>query len=303
LGHQVDPMVQRRRLRADLQQMRVRLGLTQQRVADDLGWSLSKLIRVENGKVGVSRTDLKALLQLYGVTDTATVDNYVKMAEQGRKQRWSAYRDVLNPEFFRYLEFEGSASSIRQFQPHFIPGLLQTERYARYLSGVNAGVYTGETLDRQMEVRTARLQRLTADGGPTLEFVLDEAVIRRFLGIAGTAPEIVAEQVAHLREVAGRPTVTIRIIPFDHGPYRGGSTPFILLGFPDPEDGDLLFRESGDLLYRENGADSEATRSDPRLIEQFATQFEHLSSLATAPDQLAGFLSPVVGPRQPSSGS
>jgi transcriptional regulator with XRE-family HTH domain len=288
-------MVQRQRLRTDLQEIRLRLGLTQQRVAADLGWSVSKLLRVENGKVGVSRTDLKALLQRYEVTDPATVDNYVKMAERGRKQRWSAYRDVLNPGFFRYLEYEGSASSIRQFQPHVIPGLLQTEAYARYLSRVNS-TPAGETLDRQMEVRTARLRLLTEAGGPTLEFVLDEAVIRRCLGIAGTEPEIVADQFAHLRRIADLSTVTIRIIPFDHGPYRGSSTPFILLGFPDPGDSDLLFRE--------NGGDSVATRSDPRRIEHFATLFEQFTALAAAPDQLAGFLSPdrfpVAAPRRPS---
>lgn len=275
-------MVQRQRLRADLQELRLRHGLTQREVATDLGWSLSKLLRVENGKVGVSRTDLKALLQRYGVTDVAAIDSYVTMAEQGRKQRWSAYRDVLNPEFFKYLEYEGSASSIRQFQPHIIPGLLQTEAYARYLSNVNSASPSKQTLARQLEVRTTRLQLLTGADGPRLEFVIDEAVIRRCLGIAGTAPTIVAEQFAHLREIACLPTVTIRVIPFAQGPYRGSSTPFILLGFPDPGDSDLLFRE--------NNADSVATRSDPRITRPFATLFEQLSELAATPGQLADFL-------------
>lgn len=284
MGNQVDPMVQRQRLRTDLQELRLRLGLTQQRVAEDLGWSVSKLLRVENGKVGVSRTDLKALLQRYEVTDPALIDSYVKMAERGRKQRWSAYRDVLNPEFFKYLEYEGSAASIRQFHPYVIPGLLQTEAYARHLSHINSST-DGDVLDRQMEVRTTRLRLLTGIDGPTLDFVLDEAALRRCRGIADTRPGLVAEQFEHLRELAGLPTVTIRVIPFDRGPYRGNSTPFVLLGFRDPT-------QDGDLLFRENGGDSVATRSDPRRIEQFATLFGQLTELAEGPAGSAGFLSP-----------
>jgi hypothetical protein len=100
--------------------------------------------------------------------------------------------------------------------------------------------------------------------------VIDEAVIRRLHGIAD--PEIVEEQMAHLRSVAARPTVTVRIVPFARGPYRGGSTPFILLGFPDPTDGDLLFRE--------NGADSVATRGDPRKTAEFGALFGELTSVS-----------------------
>jgi transcriptional regulator with XRE-family HTH domain len=269
-------MVQRQRLRTDLQQVRLRLGLTQRQVAADLGWSVSKLLRVENGKVGVSRTDLKALLERYEVTDPAVVDSYVAMAEQGRKQRWSAYRDVLNPEFFRYLEYEGSASSIRQFQPHVIPGLLQTEAYARYLGRVTSATAPA-VLDRQMEVRTARQRHLDE---VRLDVVLDEAVIRRCLG---ADPSVAAGQVAHLRELAGRPSVSVRVVPFSRGPYRGSATPFILLGFPDPGDRDLLFRE--------NGTESVATRSDPKRTAHFAELFEEL---AAAAEPLVGFLSPAA---------
>jgi transcriptional regulator with XRE-family HTH domain len=284
MGDRVDPMVQRQRLRADLQEVRQRMGLTQRQVASDLGWSVSKLIRVENGKVGVSRTDLKALLQRYEVTDPATVEGYVKMAERGRKQRWSRYRDVLNPEFFKYLEYEGSASLIRQFQSHVMPGLLQTEAYTRYLSHITSPGTSEETLARQIEVRTARQEILDGAGGQRLEFVLDEAVIRRCTGIAAVAPEIVREQFEHLREVASSSAVTIRIIPFDRGPYRGNSTPFVLLGFPGPDDDDLLFQE--------NGAESVATRSDPRKIARFTALFDELTALAEPPGRLSDFLAP-----------
>jgi transcriptional regulator with XRE-family HTH domain len=283
MGNQVDPMVQRQRLRADLQEVRLRLGLTQREVAADLGWSLSKLLRVENGKVGVSRTDLKALLQRYGITDAATVESYVRMAEQGRKQRWSSYRDVLNPEFLKYLEYEGSASSIRQFQSHVIPGLLQTAAYARYLSRITAPDTSDEILDRQLEVRQARQRLLDGHGGQRLDFVLDETVIRRCAGIAAAAPTIVREQFEHLRDVANSPAVTVRIIPFDRGPYRGHSTPFVLLGFPESGDADLLFRE--------NGADSVATRSDPRRIAHYTALFDQLSAMASPPEKLSDFLS------------
>jgi transcriptional regulator with XRE-family HTH domain len=282
MEQQADPMVLRRRLRADLQEVRLRLGLTQREVAVDLGWSLSKLLRVENGQVGVSRTDLKALLQRYDVTDPQTVEHYVRMAEQGRKQLWSSYRNVLHPEFFKYLEYEGSASRIRQFQPHVIPGLLQTEAYMRYLSEITSGDTPKDILHRQLEVREARQALLNRSDPPQLQFVLDEAVLRRCLGIATTAPELANGQLERLLEIASQPSVAVQVVPFERGPYQGSSSPFVLLEFPDPGDPDLLFRE--------NGADSVATRGDPRKTAPFATLFERIAAIATAPEDLADFL-------------
>ena len=277
-----DPMVHRRRLRTQLKEARLRLGLTQMQVAADLGWSASKLLRVENGKVGVSRTDLKALLNCYGITDERETAELVRMAEQGRKQRWSAYRDVLNPEFFRYLEYEGSANVIRQFQPHFIPGLLQTESYTRALNLVTAPHTPSHTLDRQMEVRAHRRRMLEEPHSARLHVLLDESAVRRWDWSEPATAAIMHEQFAHLKTLALLPSIIIQVIPFKAGPYRGMTSSFILLSFPDADDNDLLFRESG--------SDSVTSQNDVRKSAEVASLFEDLTAIATPPTALGDFL-------------
>ncbi|MFC7280246.1 helix-turn-helix domain-containing protein [Paractinoplanes rhizophilus] len=104
MEHELDPTVQRRRLRIELRKARSDTGLSQKQVAEELGWSPSKLLRIENGQVGISRTDLRALLDLYEITDSAQIKTFVEMAQQGRRQQaWSQYRDVLYPEYMAYL--------------------------------------------------------------------------------------------------------------------------------------------------------------------------------------------------------
>ncbi|GAA0923239.1 helix-turn-helix domain-containing protein [Virgisporangium aurantiacum] len=278
-------MVQRRRLRADLQEARLRLGLTQRQVAADLGWSISKLLRVENGKVGVSRTDLKALLQLYEVTDQVVIDEYVQMAEQGRKQRWNAYRDILNPSFFRYLEYESSACQIRQFQ-HVIPGLLQTEAFAREISIATAPNTPDAILDRQLEVRMARQVLLDDSISRQLHFVMDESALRRWSQSTHELRTIMYEQLFHLKQLAARPSITIQIVPFGVGPYRGMHDPFILLSFPEERDDDLLFRE--------RGVDSVASQNNPEKIAGFASRFASLSALALSPNDTTELLDRIA---------
>src|SRR5438477_3975398 len=125
-----DPTVQRRRLRAELRSARTEAGLTQRQAAEALDWSPSKLLRIENGSVSISTTDLKALLALYGIQDPVKIEELVRMAQSARRHTWSAYRDVFSHEFIVYLGYESSASIIRQVEPLLIPGLLQTEEYA-----------------------------------------------------------------------------------------------------------------------------------------------------------------------------
>jgi transcriptional regulator with XRE-family HTH domain len=283
----VDPMVQRRRLRTDLQALRTGLGLTQRQVAADLGWSLSKLLRVENGKVGVSRTDLKGLLHRYDVTDPEAVENYIRMAEHGRRQRWSGYRDVLNPEFFVYLEYEGSAARIRQFQTNFIPGLLQTEAYMRCLGDILAPDTQPDTRRRQLEVRVARQAIFEQVDPPQLHFLLDESTVRRWPAAGPDDASMRREQIDRLRKLAALPNVTIQIVPWRHGIYRGMQSPFALLDFPGATDPALLFRE--------NGSDSVASRGDPKKTSEFADLFDELAEIATAPDQLADVLDRLPG--------
>jgi transcriptional regulator with XRE-family HTH domain len=120
-----DPAVQRRRLQIELRKHRQEAGKTQREVAEAMDWSPSKVIRIEKGQVGISRNDLRALLEYYGLTDARTFETLLDMAKDaGRQGTWADYRGVVDPGFLNYLEFESSAWIIRNYESDFVPGLV-----------------------------------------------------------------------------------------------------------------------------------------------------------------------------------
>jgi transcriptional regulator with XRE-family HTH domain len=126
------PAVQRRRLRAELRRVRQEAGETQEQVAVAMDWSLSKLIRIENGSVGISTNDLKVLLGHYGIAADDRVKELIELARAARERSWwNMYKDVASPRLLQYTEYEAAAMIARNFEPLLIPGLLQTEEYAR----------------------------------------------------------------------------------------------------------------------------------------------------------------------------
>lgn len=251
----LDPTVQRRRLRVELRKARDAAGFTQKQVAEALDWSPSKLLRIENGQVGISRTDLRALLDYYRITKTEAIDEFVRMAQDSKRQPWSAYKDVLSTEFMIYLGFEGSAKLIRQCEQLIIPGLLQTEEYARAVIRAYASPDTSpDIMDRQVEARLERQALLERRSPPEMFFILDDAVVRRWVGNRPGDSAVMRHQLERLKVLGSRPEISIQIVPFRQGIHFGMKGPFVILEFPDPEDDDLLFLESsrGNMVTRDN---------------------------------------------------
>jgi len=236
-----DPEVQRRRLRIALRDIRQTLQKTQKQVAQAMDWSPSKLLRIETGETSISVSDLTALLGHYEVTDQRRTSELVEMAKVAKRQTWASYRDVFTPEFMVYLGYESSASRIRQFHPMLIPGLLQTEEYARAIAeSLRPKKRSDPDVDRQIQARMERQELLSRDGPPEMFFILDEAVVRRAVGRGNT----MVRQLNHLKELNRRSNVNIQIIRFSAGAHGGMRGPFVVLDFPDPADDDLLFLES-----------------------------------------------------------
>src|ERR1700753_2695944 len=126
------PVVQRRRLGGGPRRARLETGLTQDQVASAMDWSLSKLIRIENGTVTISTNDLKAVLAHYKITDEDRTANFLALARGARERSWwSNYRDVASPRLLQLIEYEAASIITRNFQPLLVPGLLQTKEYAR----------------------------------------------------------------------------------------------------------------------------------------------------------------------------
>jgi transcriptional regulator with XRE-family HTH domain len=271
------PLVHRRRLRAELKKARQTSGLTQDQVAGEMDWSLSKVIRIEAGSSGISTNDLKALLQLYGVEDSGQVDSLVALARAARERSWwSAYRDVAPSSLLQLIEYEYAASVVRQFETTFIPGILQTEDYARTVIQDYYNERQGsDKLRALVELRIRREDLFDADNRPSFQFMLDEAVIRRL--VAGSS--VMRNQLRRLIEVAEKPNVTVEVIPFSAGLHRGMNGPFEIIEFADPSDSDIVFLESprGDIVS-----------DDPEETLKYREAFERLEKAALGPrDSLA----------------
>jgi transcriptional regulator with XRE-family HTH domain len=236
------PLVQRRRLRTELRRVRQASGLTQEQVAAEMDWSLSKIIRIEAASSGISATDLRALLVLYGVTDSEQVDSLLALARAARERSWwSAYRDVAPQSLLQLIEYETAAHVVRQFETTFIPGILQTEDYARaVIQNYHDERLGSDELRALVELRVRREDLFHGDNAPSFLFIVDEAAVRRLVG----GSPVMRRQLRRLIEVADKPNITVEVVPFSAGLHPGMKGPFEVIEFADPADSDIVYLES-----------------------------------------------------------
>jgi transcriptional regulator with XRE-family HTH domain len=261
-----DRAVPRRRLMVELRAARAAAGLAREEVVEALGWSLSKVVRIETGEQGVSVTDLRAMLELYGVSGEEHVQELTALARSGRRQSyWSGYRDVISKQFGQYLGYEGSASYICTFHPLLIPGLLHTDEYAFEILRMRM---PEERARKLVNLRMKRQERLLGQPRPPeMAFIFGEEALIRWIG----GPSVMRRQLQYLLEVADKAGVTVQIVPLSVGSHPGLSGSFILLGLQETGE-DLLFLEgaSGDLV----------SRDDQEMIDPFIESFGMLRGMA-----------------------
>jgi transcriptional regulator with XRE-family HTH domain len=264
MANHEDPAFYRRRVRNTLRKAREKASLTQRQAADALDWSMSKIVRIEAGTVGVSTTDLRALLTLYGVEDPSEVEALAEMARATRRRPWfSKYQKILNPAFAQYLGYESSASAIRGFQPLAIPGLLQTDEYAQALLKANRASNIGE----RAELRIARQELLDRDDCPWIHFVVDEAALHRRVG----GSTVMRGQLRRLKELEDHPRIFFTAVPFTAGAHPSMDGSFSILEFADWDE---------DVLYQETPRGSVTSREDQELVADYRERFELLQAAA-----------------------
>ena len=274
-------MVESALLTQELRKLRNNRGMRQKDVAEALDWSVSKLIRIENGTVGPSKTDLEALLREYRVIDNDLIAELITRARAARGPAWwDRYKPMADKAFEAYIGFEAGASSIRTFQGLLIPGLLQTESYARSLA---ATYVSPDRIDAVVELRLHRQKEVFARK-PEQIHIVDEAAIYRRVGDA------MLEQLRHLAQLAERPEVSILVIPFAAGLHFGLKGPFALLSFELGRLDDVLYLESarrGDLLVTNpgmfSGAVSATVYDAADEIASFEDGFQSLWRVALSP--------------------
>lgn len=252
-----DPVVQLRRLRGELRGLRRATGQTQAQVAAAMDWSNAKVIRIESGDVRITVSDLRALLAHFGVSDQERVEELVAMARSARADPWQEFRDLYPATTLKFFGFEASASLRRESSFAFVPGLLQTEEYAR---AVLEGTHDIDeaTLDLFWQVRARRQELHERPEPPEMFFVADEAAVRREVGGRG----VMRRQLERLIELSHAPHVSFRVIPYREGFHPGMVGPFVVLEFPNASDDDVVLLEqpSGDIT-RDN-ADEAATYTE-----------------------------------------
>lgn len=265
-----NPVTPRHMLGGELRTAREGRGLTREQAAEAIGFSLSKLLRIEGGEQGVSPVDLRALLQLYNVTDEERVVELGRLARDSRRQSWwSKYREYVSRQFAQLLGLEGAALLIRVFHPLLIPALLQTDEYALELLQARL---SEEKAKKLTHLRIERQERLLGQAEPpAMRFVFGEEALNRPIG----PPEVMERQLRRLLELADEPSVSIRIVPLNAGAHPGLSGSFILL---DLEETDEL------LLFLEGAGGNLVIRNDKDLIDPFIGYFTTLTDLALSED-------------------
>jgi hypothetical protein len=276
------PTVARMVLGSQLRHLREAASVSPEQAGYEIRASRSKISRMENGLVRFKERDVADLLTLYGVADERTRAALIALVGQANTPGWwSTYADVLPDWFEAYVGLEAAASVIRTFQLQFVPGLYQTEDYARAVTLLGHRAAPPHEIERRVSIRLKRQDLLTRQFPPRLWSVIDEGALRRPLGGAA----VMRAQMKHLIDVAELPHVTIQVVPFGYGGHAGASGSFTVLRYQDAEVPDVVYIEQlTSALYLDNRDD----------VEHYIEVMDRLSAEALTPAQTKLFLAELI---------
>ncbi|WP_188188641.1 helix-turn-helix domain-containing protein [Nonomuraea sp. SYSU D8015] len=271
-SQQGSPTVRRLRLGQELRLLRERRKLTGARAAKELGWSPSKVSRIEAARTMPSTDDIKALVKLYRV-DGDKLDELIGLLRDAEQRGWwEDYEDSLPEEYTRFLGLEAEAISQRSWEPQIVPGLLQTEDYAREVILASRGIarITHSGVRSRVEARLDRQQRVLHRPDPCrLTVVLDESALMRRFG----EPSVMREQMEHLLEISMLPHVGVHVLTMDSlHPVNTGT--FIHLQFAAFDD--VVYLEQ---LYTASFVE------DLARVAGYETAFDHIKAEALDEDE------------------
>lgn len=275
------PTVRRMQLGSRLRRLREASGFTR----EEAGWAIraseSKISRMELGRVGFKERDVIDLLKLYGV-DGEEHEALLGVAREANQPGWwHPYGDLLATWFQHYLDLEAAASLIRTYEVQFVPGLLQSEAYARAVILLSYGDSKDDEVDRRVALRMARKKVLSQPAAPRLWAVIDEAVLRRLMG----GREVMRAQIEALLQACDQPNVRIQVIPFATGGHAAAGGAFTILRFLEEELPDVVYLEHlTGALYLDRRAD----------VDQYAAAVGRLFIEAESPARTQDILRGVL---------
>jgi transcriptional regulator with XRE-family HTH domain len=274
------PTLRLRRLAAELRRLRSDAGLTREDVTERTGINEATLYRLEVARARPQTRTLTALLNLYGVSDADRAE-LVALSRQSNEQSWlQSFPTELPEPYTTYISFEGEARTLLNYECQFIPGLLQTEDYARAALQRGNPTASKDEVQRLVEARMGRQAVLDRDPPLRLWAIADEAALHRPVG--GHA--VMRVQLERLTEAAELPQITLQVLPYEVGGHPGMMGAFAVLQFGDV---------GGDVVYIESQAGDLFLESETEL-NRFSAIFEHLRALALPPEASASLITRIA---------
>ena len=289
------PAMSRRIIRTTLRNLRSTADETQKQLADALGWSTAKVIRIEGGKTQVAVSDLRAILSHYGIHDEQEIQRLEKIARAAREPTLATkHGAAISKSFAEFLDHEEAARTIRQWEPTLIPGLLQTKEYARaalnnFEEYSRAAIrnHVPTDIEARVQLRLERKSLLMQDDGPLAMFIIDESALLRQIGVENGSDGIMEGQLAHLKEMNELPNVIIQVMPLSAGAFPPMRGPFVILEFDD----------AGSLLYIEHPEGGIIDHDDAPQIASYLEFYAAMERVATPPEAFGRIADRLV--RQP----
>ena len=265
------PTVLRILLGAQLRRLREAKRITLEDAGRVIRASHSKISRLETGRVGFKDRDISDLLTFYGVNNEAERTALRSLAQRANAPGWwHDYSDVLPAWFEAYVGLEEVATQVRAYEVQFVPGLLQSEDYARAVTLLGHSDELPRDIERRVRLRMARQAVLDKPDPPNVWAVVDEAVLRRPAG----SPAVMHGQLKHLLDMAQRPNITIQVMPFQEGGHSAAGGPFSILRFAEPDLPDVVYLEQlTSALYLDK----------PEVVDSYLKVMERICMEAATP--------------------
>jgi len=269
-------------LGAQLRRLREHASVTR----DDAGYHIrasgSKISRMELGRVSFKERDVTDLLEYYGVTDLAEREKLVQLTREANATPWyQKFQDVVPDWFHVFVGLEEAAQLIRVYEVQFVPGLLQTEEYARAIIVQGAPGVDPDEVERRVALRMGRQKLLTRENPPRYWVIMDEAALRRPMG----GREVHVAQIERLIDLVGEPNITLQVMPFRYGGHAADGGAFTIMRFPETDLPDVVYME---YLTGAHYIDK------PEEVERYAAVMERLSVAGTSPDRTREILSAML---------
>lgn len=273
----LSPTVRRLQLGRELRRLREVGEVTREAAAQELECDLSKISKIETGKLSLQAAEVRALLNLYGVAGDE-LDRIVALAREARRRTASRVPDWART----YVGLEAEAAEIKNYEAELVPGLLQTEVYTRAVTRAADPTRSPAEVERLVATRSERQARLVEANAPQLWLVLNEAVIRRQVG----GPAVMAEQLGRLLELGRLPSVSLQVLPFSAGAHAAMGTSFIILRLAEPPDAQVVYLED---LWSADYVDR------PAQVAAYNSVFDRVSTAALETGKTVSLIEQVIG--------